>query len=279
MPRTRPYSRLAAGTLAGTLLALAACSDGTTTGPSTQDAARLNADVAITTGSAIASDLAVWGGNEAAVAGGFAGAGAPSAGTCSRDGNVTTCTGGREGTLQVTRTVSFFDAAGVAQTQYNASTTARINFGVQVSGSTSGDQFTSTVQRARTQSVTGLAGAETQRTWNGNGSGTTTSTFTAAAGTRTVSLVESDTTTNVVWVVAPTRSAYPASGRVVRRLNATTTLSGDRTGSFTATRRVQVDFNGTAQVPLQVSAVTRRGTTVELTCQLDLSTRRVVCDE
>ena len=278
MPNTRPHARLA-GTLAGALLALAACSDGTTTGPTTQDAARLNADVAVTSGAAIASDLAVWGGNEAAVSDGFARSGAPSAGTCTRSGNVTTCTGGREGTLEVTRTVSYFDAAGAAQQAYDATTTARIDFTMQVSGSSSADQFSSTVRRARSMSVTGLAGAETQRTWNGNGSGTTTSTFTGAAGTRTVNLVESDTTTNVVWVVAPTRGAYPASGRVVRRLNATTTLSGDRTGTFTAQRRVQVDFNGTAQVPLQVSAVTRRGTTVELSCQLDLSTRRVACDE
>jgi hypothetical protein len=281
MSSSRPHTRFAARTAALTLLALvAACSDGA--GPTTAtpaDAARLNADVAVTTGAGIASDVAVWGGNEAAVSDGFARAGSPSAGSCTRSGNVTTCTGGRDGSLAVTRTVSFFDAAGAAQQAYNATTTARIDFGVQVSGSASGDRFTSTVNRVRSQSVTGLAGAETQRTWNGTGSGTTASTFTGAAGSRTVTTVETDTTTNVVWIVAPTRGQYPASGTVVRRMNVTTTLVGDRSATYTAARRVQVTFNGTAQVPLEVSTVTPRGTTRALTCRLDLSTRAVTCAE
>jgi hypothetical protein len=281
MYSSRTNARIAASIAALTLVALvAACSDGT--GPATPtaaDAARLNADVAATTGAGIASDVAVWGSNEAAVSDAFARAGAPSAGTCTRSGNVTTCTGGRDGTLEITRTVAFFDAAGAAQQAYDASTTARIDFAVQVSGTTSGDRFTSTVNRSRAQSVTGLAGAETQRTWNGTGSGTTTNTFTGAAGSRTVTAVETDTTTNVVWVVAPTRAPYPASGTVVRRMNVTTTLVGDRSATYTAARRVQVTFNGTAQVPLEVSTVTPRGTTRALSCQLDLSTRAVTCTE
>lgn len=284
MPPTRPHTRLAGGMLASplaaTLLVLAACSDGTgPRAPSPADAARLNADVAAVTGAAIASDLAVWAGNEAAASAAFAGAGAPSAGSCTRSGGVTTCTGGREGTLQVTRTVAFFDAAGVAQQGYDATTTARIDFGVDVAGSTTGTQFSSTVDRERSLSLTGLAGAESQRTWNGTGSATVTNTFTGTAGTRTVRIVESDTTTNVTWVVSPTRAAFPASGTVVRRMNATTTLAGDRSATYTAERRVMVTFNGTARVPLEVSAVTRRGTSVALTCQLDLSTRAVACNE
>lgn len=277
---SRMYPRLPAGTLAGALLALtAACSDGTGPArPTAADAERMDADVAAVTGAAVASDLALWAGNEAAASAVFAGAGAPSAGSCTRSGNVTTCTGGREGTLQVTRTVGFFDAGGAAQQRYDAATTARIDFGVQVTGTASGPQFSSTVDRTRSHSVTGLAGSESQRTWNGTGSATVVNTFTGPAGTRTVRIVESDTTTNVIWVVAPTRGAYPASGTVVRRMNVTTTLTGDRSATYTAERRVQVTFNGTAQVPLEVSAVTRRGTTVTRSCQLDLSTRMVACN-
>ena len=280
MSRTRLDARLATMAALALLALTTACSEGGgPTTPTAADAARLNADVALATGAAIASDLAVWSGNEAAVSAAFAGGGAPPAGSCTRSGNVTTCTGGREGTLEITRTVSFFDAAGAAQQAYDAGTTARVDFGVQVTGSASGAQFGTTVDRERSLSVTGLAGSETQRTWNGTGSGTTTNTFTSSVGTRTVTLVETDTTSDVVWVVSPTRAAYPASGTVVRRMSATTTVVGDRSASFTATRRVQVTFNGTQRVPLEVSAVTRRGTTVALTCQLNLETRAVVCPE
>lgn len=274
-----PHRRLAAGTLAALLALTAACSDGDSpTAPTPADAARLDADVAAATGATIASDLAVWSGNEAAVSTAFADTRAPAAGTCTRSGNVTTCTGGREGTLQVTRTVAFFDAAGAGQQGYDATTTARIDFSVQVTGTATGAQFSSTVDRARSLSVTGLAGSETQRTWNGTGSATVTNVFTGDAGMRTVRVVESDTTSAVTWVVAPARAAYPASGTVVRRMSVTTTLAGDRSATWTAQRRVQVTFNGTARVPLEVSAVTRRGTNVTLSCQLDLSTRAVACN-
>ena len=277
MSRSRLQPRLAAIPLL--VLAAACSSDGAPLAPSAADAAAINADVAVTSGASVASDVAVWMGNEAAVSGGFAGAGAPSAGTCTRSGNTTTCTGGRDGALTVTRTVSFFDASGAAQQQYDASTTARIDFATQVSGTTSGAQSTNTISRARSMSVTGLAGSETQRTWNGTGTATTQSTFTAQAGTRTHQMVEDDTTTNVVWVVAPTRGAYPASGTIVRRIAVHTTFTGQRSGTFNAERRVQVTFNGTAQVQLEVSAVTPRGTTRELSCTLDLSTRTTTCPE
>lgn len=280
MAHIHTHRRLAAGMLAALLALTAACSDGDgPTTPTPADAARLDADVAAATGATIASDLALWSGNEAAVSSGFAGAGAPSAGTCTRDGNVTTCTGGREGTLQVTRTVGFFDAGGTPQASYDAVTTARIDFGVQVTGSTSGGQFSSTVDRTRALTVSGLAGSESQRTWNGTGSATVTNVFTGTAGTRTVRIVESDTTSGVTWIVAPTRGAYPASGTVVRRMNVTTTLAGARSATWTAQRRVQVTFNGTARVPLEVSSITPRGTSVTLACQLDLSTRALACNE
>jgi hypothetical protein len=276
MPRSSASARLAA--VAALLLSTACADDDGPAAPQGADAAALNADVAQATGAGVASDLAVMAGSEAAVAAGFADAGAPHAGTCTRSANTLTCNGGREGTLTVQRTVTFLDAAGAEQTQYDATTTASIRFTAQVSGSASGPQFTSMIERARASTVSGLAGAETQRTWNGTGTATVQSTFTGVDVTRSHRMLESDTTTNVVWTVAP-RAAWPASGTVVRRVAVTTEVSGARTHRFSAVRRVQVTFNGTPQVPLQVAAVTRRGTTVELTCQLDLATRVVACPE
>ena len=277
MSRRTLHSRLATVSL---LVLAAACDRGSDpVGPAGADASAINADVAAATGANIASDIAVWAGNEAAASTSFGRTDAPAPGTCTRNGTTTNCTGGREGTLNVVRSVKFFDAAGAAQQQYDATTTARIEFGVQVTGSVTTPEFNSTMERARSSTVSGLAGAETERTWNGTGTSTTHSVFTGDRGTRTHDLVESDTTTNVVWVVAPTRGAYPASGTIVRRVAVSSTITGDRTASYTALRRVQVTFNGTAQVPLVVSAVTRRGTTIEATCQLNLATRRVVCGE
>ena len=278
MSRSRLHVRLA--TLS--LLALAAaCSedDAGPAAPTGANASAMNRDVASATGAGIASDVAVWTGSEAAVSAAFGPAGAPASGTCTRDGNTVRCTEGREGTLNVARTVTFFDAAGATQPQYDASTTARIDIAVLVRGTTSGPQFSSTVNRGRSLSITGLAGAETQRTWNGTGTSTVRSTFTGDLGTREHRMVENDTTTDVVWVVAPARSPYPASGTIVRNVSVNTTFTGERSGTFSAHRRVLVTFNGTAQVPMQVEAVGRRGNTVVLTCQLDLSTRTVSCND
>lgn len=277
MSRSWSHARLATATL---LVAAAACSDGAPpSGPSGNDAAALNADVAVATGASIASDVAVWMGNEASVGSGFGPGGGRGSPTCTRNGSVTTCTGGRDGALDVTRTVTFFDATGSTQQQFDASTTARIDFGVQVSGSISGPQHTATVTRTSATSVTGLAGSETQRTWNGHGGSSMHEVFTGANGTRTHEMVTTDTTTDVVWVVAPARAAYPASGTVTRTIAVNTALTGTRNATFKAVRRVEVTFNGTAQVPMTVSSVTPRGRTVALTCQLDLQARTVSCAE
>jgi hypothetical protein len=278
MSRSRLPARLAATTL---LALAAACSedDAGPAAPTGANASAVNRDVASASGAAVASDVAVWAGSEAAVSASFGPAGAPATGTCTRDANTTRCTDGREGTLNVARTVTFFDAAGATQAQFDAATTARIDIAVLVRGTTSGPQFTSTINRGRSLSITGLAGAETQRTWNGTGTATVQSTFTGDLGTREHRMVENDTTTNVVWIVAPSRSPYPASGTIVRNVAVNTTITGERSGTFSAHRRVLITFNGTAQVPMQVEAVGRRGNTVVLTCQLDLSTRTVACNE
>lgn len=268
--------RLAAASLL--LLAIAACSDDDgVAAPSAVDNAAINQDVAAATGANIAGDIVAYAADESAVSAGFAGAGAPGAGTCTRSGNTVTCTGARDGNLTITRTATFFDAAGATQADYDAATTARIDIAAQVTGSYEGPQYRATLQRIRSVSITGLAGAETQRTRNGTGTATVQSTFTGTNVTRTHRMDVADTTANLVWAVNP-RGQYPLSGTVTRNAVVRTTITGDRSGSFTATRRVQVTFNGTAQVPLVVQAVTRRGTTIEATCQLDLSTRTVSCN-
>jgi hypothetical protein len=273
MSRSRLHSRLIVPVL---LAAVAACSDDEPPTMSSGDALTADVDVATATGAAIASDVAVWAGSEAAVAAGFAGAGAPPAGNCSRTGSTTTCTDGREGTLTVRRTVEFFDAAGAAQAQYDAATTASIDIGVRARGTVSGPRYTSSVVRSSELTISGLAGAETQRTWNGSGAAAVQSTFTGEQVTREHQMTESDTTTDVVWTVSP-RAPWPASGTVVHRIALRTRLSGARTGTFAGARRVQVTFNGTSRVPMEVQSVARGGTRVVLSCQLDLEARTVTC--
>lgn len=279
MFRSRLHTRLVGATA---LVLAAACASDDATGPSATQVQMMSADLALNTGQSVASDVAVWRSNEGAVGGGFGGAGAPPGGSCTTSGNTVTCTGGREGAFTVTRSFSFFDASGAAMGAYDSLLTGRIDFATTISGSFSGttprgETVTGSENRSRAMSVSGLAGQETQRTWNGTGSGTHEATITGDRGTRRYRATGSDTTTNVVWVVAPTRGAYPASGTTVRRVTQTQTLEGDQTVSRTITRRVQVTFNGTAQVPMQVSLDGPRGT-VERSCTLDLAARTVSCN-
>ena len=72
------------------------------------------------------------------------------------------------------RTVTFYDAAGDMMDAYDAELTASINIVVTASGTVEREGWTATVSRNRDMTVSGLAGPETSRTWNGTGSGAVT---------------------------------------------------------------------------------------------------------
>ena len=158
-------------------------------------------------------------------------------------------------------TISYalYDASGVNQSAYDNVTTASINFVVTDSGATSytwnGNTFADTLLRRHDRTVTGLAGnPDTVHTWNGNGTGSIHTTHTGQITKRYV-LAANDTATNIKFRQPRGINPYPLSGTFVKNYTVTRTREASDTTTHTATRRVVVTFNGTADVPMTINDV------------------------
>lgn len=159
-----------------------------------------------------------------------------------------------------TWTVSYalYDASGATQSQYDKVTTASINFIVSDTGASSissnGNTFADTVSRQHNRTVSGLAGdPDTVHTWNGTG---TTSIKSVRSGqiTKVYEFTSNDTTSGVRFKQPRDINPYPLSGTVVRNYTVVRSRYASDTTSKTATRRVVVTFNGTANVPMTVGS-------------------------
>ncbi len=249
-------------------LALAACGRETATDPAAAPSdAEVSADVAAAAGDVVVADLASFGDGE--MVGGLdarAGAGA----ACPLSGGRFRCATTTSNNVTTTHSFAYFDAGGAPMTSYDARLTASMNLQTDVSGSAAGTTpvgtFTTTFTRSRNRTVSGLAGAETRRTWNGTGSGTSASTVSGPFGTRHYAGAASDTTRDVVVAVPRTDGSYPLSGTHVQVVSATLSVDGSSAPARAVTRRAVVTFNGTAAVPITVGATH---------CTLHLDTRRV----
>jgi len=269
--RSPSFSRLLTAACLAT--ALAACSDSNAPAPAVSDK-EATADLAISAGDAIATDVSLM------IGGAFVGmslgrtagtAGATLAATngCAlgADGRHT-CTATTENGLTHTHSFAFYDAANAIQPRFDETTTASINFQMTLSGTVTREHVTATISRERNITLSGLAGAETQRTWNGTGSSSHNSTATGERGTRTYVTTSKDTTTNVVFALPRAENPWPTSGTIVHNMSSTATFDGARSGTRTVTRRALVTFNGTSSVPLQVG---------DRSCTLNLETKSVSC--
>lgn len=255
--------------LAGTaLLAAGGCSRDTT---APADAA-LRADVAVVTADGDIQTLQLM--HDAGIPGaGFPGLGLPGllmgplggghgCGPQHADGS--TCTAAVGG-LQVSRTVTFFDAAGAEQPAYDSLTTASIHLQMIVLGNVTRASWSGTVDRELDMTVSGLAGQETTATWTGTGSSKTTRTRVSdGSTTRTYDMSGSTTVQDVVAPRPHTAGGWPLSGTITHHVTVTRT---DGTGAGT-TRNVDVvvTFDGT-----QYATVTVNGQTFTL----DLAQRRL----
>lgn len=253
-------------------VALVACSDPQAPRPSvTED--EITLDLAASAGEAIATDIGLLIGGELD---GMTFTG-PSAeltgprgpGGCEREADGRRrCAGGVEGSLTHERTFSFYDAAGTLQANFDALTTASINMQMTVSGTVTRERSTATVLRERDVTLSGLAGEETERIWNGTGAGSHNSVHSGERGTRTQEMSSNDTTTNVVFALPREENRWPKSGTIVNNMSATITFTGARSETKNISRRAMVTFNGTSVVPLQVGTKS---------CTLNLETRQVTC--
>ncbi len=269
--RSPSFSRvLSAACLA---IALAACSDSNAPAPAVSDD-QATADLAISAAEGIATDVSflVGGAFDGMSLGRTAGtAGATPAGPndcpLGADGRHT-CTTTTENGLTHTRSFAFYDAANALQPRFDSVTTASINFQMSLSGTITREHMTATIARERNNTLSGLAGAETQRTWNGTGSSSHNSTTMGERGTRTYVTTSKDTTTNVVFALPRPENPWPKSGTIVHNMSSTATFDGVQSGTRTVTRRALVTFNGTSSVPLLIG---------DRACTLNLETKSVSC--
>lgn len=244
-------SRLAgAGALA--LLVAACSSDGT--GPDDRLTLEESVDAAQTVGDAVAEDVTQWFEGEAMIGGGAS----PSVGVAAAPGEACpydpqtgrhVCpTITREG-LTIERSFALFGAQQQPMQHYDNQLTASANFQWSLSGTVARDNWSGTVDRERDMTVSGLAGLESQRTWNGTGSSHTEAEFTGSAGTRSYSHDVEATVTNVVVAVPRAlNNPWPLSGSVTAEVTSNRPRFGGGTVHFVAT----ITFNGTRIVPLDV---------------------------
>ena len=254
-------------------------------GPPALDDAQINADVAATSGDAIATQVAGFS-DDITAAGSFAmvapsfNVSAPRNGasgaaafagispTCSYASGRYSCSATTERGLTVTRSFAFYDAAGQSLQTYDSTKVESVNFQAQIDGSFQRDLvWTVGVHRTRNNTVSGLISLKPQRKWNGTGQGADTVTHVGLDGIRSLAGNVVDTVTNVVMPGKDAGNNIPLSGTVAVVANYNASLQGATgTASKQVTRRVVVTFNGTVTPTLQIGT---------LTCTLHLDTHTV----
>ena len=234
-----------AAALAPLIIALAVgCSDASTEPAGPDDV--LAADVAVVAGDAVYEDVNVI----QTHAGAF---GVPTGpidrtggwqGNCPYDvtsGRFTCPTVTREH-MTISRSYAFADAAGAAQTAYDAAATESANFVTTMSGAVTRDRWSATIERSRNFTVSGLTGAETAHTINGVGSSTEARSRHTDGGVRMYEMSAVATFANVVVPFPRSRGAWPLSGTVTREVAAT---REGPAGTGARSRTTVVTFNGT----------------------------------
>ena len=161
----------------------------------------------------------------------------------------------REG-LTATLSCTYQDAAGSAQTTYDAATTASVTIVAVVKGNFDRGRMAGSVDRTSTLTVNGLAGAETSMTWNGTDAGTMTHSHAKddRGEARSYEMTFTGTTTNVVIPVPRTEASWPRSGTISQQ--ATIKFTGGSKGGTTEIKNIMTTFDGT-----QFATVTVNGET------------------
>ncbi len=250
-------------------------------GPAALDDAQIDADIAATSGDAIASQITSFGDNVAA-AGSFsmvapsysvtAGSNGASLNgispTCSYASGRYSCAATTEQGLSVSRSFAFYNANGQTVQNWDPAVVESVNFQAQVDGNFSRDfVWNAGVHRSQDVTVSGLISHSPQRTWNGTGAGADTISHIGIDGVRTLAGTATDTVTNVVMPGKDAASQLPLSGSIVLSVKYTASLQG-ATGSVSkdVARRIVVTFNGTNAPLLQIGS---------LSCVLHLDTHSV----
>jgi len=153
--------RLPAGVVVAIAVAVGACGDDATGPGALDDSVVL--DMAVLAADATLEDVAMWVqplGFGPLPAPGPQGVTAP--GQPGGHGNFA-------GEFSGTRSVTFFDAGGIEQDAFDPLLTESIHVIRDIAGQITRDNFSASIARTRDMTVSGLAGEEADRTWNGSG--------------------------------------------------------------------------------------------------------------
>jgi hypothetical protein len=235
--------------LATAALFAVACSDDPT-GPNTSLTAEMRADAAESSGEVIAQDVESMSTSESSSSTLFAFGGDLSTDGCTGALGVFLCVNtvdDVDGEAQLT----FRDAGGTQQDDFDAATTATAAIELDTEGSVTRNGFALTFSSERDFVITGMAGAETSRTWSGTGTATVASS--AHDTERTYTYTSTTTYANVI-VPASGTVRWPTSGTATTTMDLEVT-GGDDVGKEATVTSV-VTFNGTANVPLKIGTVT-----------------------
>jgi hypothetical protein len=257
------------------LAALAGCSDGGSNlaePASDQLNPQVSTDLVAIAADGVAEEVEIMRAPGFDLRGGFFGApGAPELGPCGMA--KASCTFTRDG-LTITRTLTYYDAAGKEMAAYDATQTASVKIASSVKGSvtreTEKGSWTAEVDRSRTMTVSGLQGDEQKRTWNGTGSFSVKRTVVRDGNTRNYEIAGTLKVTNVEVPRAnnEAKDRWPTGGTIERAMTVKTTDKDGKPVEFT--RKIVVTFNGTQ---FATATVTRRDGSTE-TFQIDLASRR-----
>jgi len=260
---------------------VAACSSDVLS-PPTLDDAQITADVAVTSGDAIASQVAGFSDNVAA-AGSFnrivpsynlniGQPGQPSftgiASGCTYAAGRYTCAATTERGLTVTRSFAIYDAHGNSVQNFDPSVVESANFQATVDGTfTSGIVWNASVHRTADLTVTGLISQAPQRTWSGTGTGDDQIQHIGLDGVRTLAGTSTLTVSNVVMPGKDAASQIPLSGSITLAVQYTASIVGaGGSASKQVNTSVSVTFDGTNTPALQIGS---------LHCLLHLDTHAV----
>jgi len=165
--------------------------------------------------------------------------------------------GSLSSSLERSRSVVFYDEDGVEQDAYDPLTTDEIHIDHAVSGLIERDRFTAEVDRERSMVVSGLAGEESTRTWNGSAENFMARSGVLEDGTERSHSMEGEATYSNITVPIPgTEPRYPLSGTIERSMVVTRT---NAEGTTTREVTVVITFNG-----LQYADATVNGEAIEI---------------
>ncbi len=254
--RTVNLLRLSA---AAGLVLLAACSKDTTS-PSLINQATLTTDVASSSGDAIALDVTALMGAETSAS--LAPAAGPAAAAMAGD------------SVSWTFTKTCYDSTGTSVTCGTAAVrkvVTHVTFAGFVNDTAeNGATFSGTFLRTANDTLFRIftSGIETSRVHDGVATGNDTTTFVGPNVTRTHDDSAIDSVEAVTFAVPRTLADFwPISGTIVRNVNVHATYkTATETQTTDITKRVEVDFNGTANVTLKID---------NKTCNLNLATHQV----